>query len=232
MKKVVWGPFTALAPVPAVLVTVRGNDGRDNVLTIAWAGTVSSKPPMVSISVRKERFSHKLLTESREFVINLTTEALLRAADHCGVRSGRDEDKFEVMGLHKTAASKVGAPLIEESPLNLECRVTDIIELGSHDLFLARVEAVDVDESLIDEKGKLDLAKAGLVAYVHGAYRSLGKELGTFGFSVRKKAKKAAGRSKTSAGNGKNRPAASENRPKRAENREFQAVSAESLTNR
>jgi len=187
MSKKVWEPCSILSPVPAVLVTVRDKDGRPNVLTVAWAGTVCSKPAMVSISVRKERFSHHILTETGEFVINLTTKKLLRATDYCGVRSGRDEDKFAAMHLLTEDAVAVKAPLLTDSPVNIECRVEKVLELGSHDMFLARVEKVDVDERCLDEEGKLSLEKAGLIAYAHGAYHELGKVLGTFGYSVKKK---------------------------------------------
>jgi len=186
VTKQTWNPCSILSPVPAVLVTVRGKNGEENVLTIGWAGTICTIPAMVSISVRKERYSYELLKESGEFVINLTTEALVRATDYCGVRSGRDEDKFAAMELHKEKASKVQAPLIKESPVNIECQVEQVIELGSHDLFIARVVAVDVDEKVIDEKGRLDLGKAHLIAYAHGSYYSLGKQLGTFGYTVKK----------------------------------------------
>ena len=142
MAKQVWEPCSILSPVPAVLVTVRGKSGQDNVLTIAWCGTVCSSPAMVSISVRKERFSYEMLRESGEFVINLVTEDLVRAADYCGVRSGKTEDKFRTAGLTKAPASKVSAPLISESPVNIECRVTEVRELGSHDLFLAEGQAL------------------------------------------------------------------------------------------
>ncbi len=188
MAKQVWEPCSILSPVPAVLVTVRGKSGQDNVLTIAWCGTVCSSPAMVSISVRKERFSYEMLRESGEFVINLVTEDLVRAADYCGVRSGKTEDKFRTAGLTKAPASKVSAPLISESPVNIECRVTEVRELGSHDLFLAEVVAVDVDEKLLDPKGRLSLEQAGLVAYAHGQYFPLGESIGSFGYSVRKKA--------------------------------------------
>jgi len=187
MAKQVWEPCSILSPVPAVLVTVRGKDGRSNVFTVAWTGTVCSKPAMVSISVRKERFSHHILKETGEFVINLTTTKLLRAADYCGVKSGRDEDKFAAMKLKTEEAAAVSAPLLSDSPVNMECRVERVIELGSHDLFIARVEKVDVDESILDKEGKLDLEKAGLIAYAHGGYFELKKCLGTFGWSVKKK---------------------------------------------
>ena len=168
----------------------RGNDGSSNLITVAWAGTVCSDPPMVSISVRPERHSHRLLVESGEFAINLTTEALVRKADEAGVRSGRDCNKWELLGLTEEEASKIKAPLVKESPVNLECRVTERIPLGTHDLFLAEVLAVDVDKSLMDEKGKFCLEKAKLVAYSHGEYYALGALLGTYGYSVRKKTKK------------------------------------------
>jgi len=187
MAKQLWKPGNLLAPVPAVLVTVKDLQGRENVLTLAWAGTICSDPVMVSISVRKERFSHQMLMESKEFVMNLTTKALLRATDYCGVKSGRDENKFEKAHLHLEKAQKVRPSLIQESPINLECKVEQVLELGSHDLFIARVVAVDVDEKLLDPKGKLCLEKAGLIAFVHGAYMELGKVLGTFGYSIRKK---------------------------------------------
>ena len=187
MEKQIWEPCSILSPVPAVLVTVRGKSGQDNVLTIAWCGTVCSSPAMVSISVRKERFSYEMLRESGEFVINLVTEELTRAADYCGVRSGKNEDKFRTSGLTKEPASKVSAPLIAESPVNIECRVKEVLELGSHDLFLAEVLSVDVDEKLLDERGRLMLERAGLVAYAHGQYFPLGETIGSFGYSVKKK---------------------------------------------
>lgn len=187
MGKQIWEPCSILSPVPAVLVTVRGKSGQDNVLTIAWCGTVCSSPAMVSISVRKERFSYEMLRESGEFVINLVTEELTRAADYCGVRSGKNEDKFRTSGLTKEPASKVSAPLIAESPVNIECRVKEVLELGSHDLFLAEVLSVDVDEKLLDERGRLMLERAGLVAYAHGQYFPLGETIGSFGYSVKKK---------------------------------------------
>lgn len=187
MAKQTWEPCSILSPVPAVLVTVRGKDGRENVLTIAWTGTVCSSPAMVYISVRKERFSHPMFVESGEFVINLTTKELAHAADYCGVKSGRNEDKFETAKLKREPASVVQAPLLSDSPVNIECKVEQILELGSHDMFLAKVVAVDVDERYLDENGKLDLSKANLIGYVHGAYFELGKQLGTFGQTVRKR---------------------------------------------
>ena len=186
MSKQVWKPGNLLAPVPPVLVSC-GNMEKPNLITIAWAGTINSDPVRVSISVRPERYSHGLITESGEFVINLPTQKILRAVDWCGVKSGRDVDKFKEMGLTAVPGSAVSAPVLAESPVNLECRVFQTIPLGSHDLFLADVVAVDVDEDLLDEAGRLRLDKAGLAAYVHGTYYVLGKQLGTFGYSVRKK---------------------------------------------
>ena len=187
MSKQVWKPGNLLAPVPPVLVSC-GNMERPNLITIAWAGTINSDPVRVSISVRPERFSHGLITESGEFVINLPTRKILRAVDWCGVKSGREVDKFKEMGLTAVPGSAVSAPVLAESPVNLECRVFQTIPLGSHDLFLADVVAVDVDEELLDEAGRLRLDRADLAAYVHGAYYALGKQLGTFGYSVRKRA--------------------------------------------
>lgn len=185
-EKLSWPGSALLSPVPPVLVSC-GEGESANLITIAWAGTVCTQPPRVSISVRPTRHSYGLINESGEFVINLPTTALAKAVDWCGVKSGKDVDKFAAMGLHTTPASKVGCPLLAESPVNLECRVFQRIELGSHDLFLADVVAVDVDPALLDSAGKLHLEKAGLLAYAHGDYYALGKQLGKFGWSVRKK---------------------------------------------
>lgn len=174
-------------PVPAVLVTCADENGKPNVMTAAWTGTVCSEPPMAYVSIRKERYSNPIIRQTGEFTINLTTEALARATDFCGVRSGREMDKFEASGLTPIPGKTVRAPLIAESPVAVECRVTQILELGSHDMFLGEVTAVVVDEAYMDEKGKFDLAKAKPLAYSHGEYYSLGKLLGTFGYSVRKK---------------------------------------------
>ena len=179
-----------LYPVPAVLVSVADSAGNDNLITIAWTGTVCSDPAMTYISVRKERYSPHMLKENKEFVINLVSKEICRAADFCGVRSGCDLDKFEATGLTREKASTVNVPLVKESPVNIECKVTQVLELGSHDMFLAKVTAVQVDESLLDEKGQLDLNKAHLVAYSHGEYQTFDNILGTFGYSVKKKDKK------------------------------------------
>lgn len=185
-EKLVWPGSALLGPVPPVLVSC-GEGETANLITVAWAGTICTQPPRVSISVRPTRHSYGLIKESGEFVINLPTTALAKAADWCGVKSGRDVDKFAAMGLHAAPASKVGCPLLAESPVSLECKVFQRLELGSHDLFLADVVAVDVDEALLDSAGKLHLEKAGLLAYAHGDYYALGKQLGKFGWSVRKK---------------------------------------------
>ena len=175
-----------LYPLPAVLVTVADENGKDNIITVAWAGTVCTNPPMVSISVRPERYSYAMLCETKEFVINLTTEKMAFATDYCGVKSGRDVDKFKETKLTREQASHVGAPLIKESPVSIECRVREIQELGSHSLFLA----VHVESDYMDEKGKFDLAKAQPMVYSHGEYYGIGKKLGTFGYSIKKRRKK------------------------------------------
>lgn len=175
-----------LYPLPPVMVSC-GTMEKSNIITVAWTGTVNSEPPMTYVSVRPERHSYAMIKERGEFVINLTTERLVRAADLCGVRSGREVQKFRLCRLTPIPASSVAAPLIAESPVNIECRVEQRLALGSHDMFIAKVLAVDVDEALLDAKGVLHLERAGLAAYVHGRYRALGRELGKFGFSVQKK---------------------------------------------
>lgn len=183
----VWRAGNMLYPLPAVMVSCALPGEKPNIITVAWTGTVCSSPAMVSISVRPERYSYHMIKESGEFVINLTTQNLVRAADYCGVRSGREVDKFEQMQLTALKAAQVEAPLIGESPVNLECRVEQVIELGSHHMFLARVLAVDVDDRYLDERGKFDLNKSGLAVYSHGEYFALGKRLGTFGYSVKRR---------------------------------------------
>ena len=187
MSKEYWKPGNMLYPVPAVMVSCGRKGEKPNIITVAWAGTVCSDPPMVSISVRKERYSYEIIRETGEFVINLVNRELVRAADYCGVKSGRDTDKFKEMGLTAQPSRYVGAPGIGESPVNLECRVTNRLERGSHDMFLARAEGVAIDGKYMDEKGKFHLNDSGLVSYSHGEYFELGKKLGSFGWSVRKK---------------------------------------------
>jgi flavin reductase (DIM6/NTAB) family NADH-FMN oxidoreductase RutF len=187
MAKEIWKPGNMLYPLPVVMVSVTDKAGRHNIITLAWVGTVCSEPPMVSISVRPERYSYSILKETGEFVINLTTRDLVFATDYCGVKSGRDVDKFREMHLTPLSASEVKAPLIAESPVNLECRVREIKALGSHDMFLADVVAVHADEKYMDENHKFHLDKAEPIVYSHGTYFSCGEQLGTFGYSVRRK---------------------------------------------
>lgn len=186
MSRQVWRGSTLLDPEPPVLVSC-GPAERPNLITVGWCGTVCTQPPMLSVSIRPERYSYGLIKESGVFVVNLPTEPLTRAVDWCGVKSGRDVDKFAALGLHAAPAAQVDTVLLEESPVNLECRVTQVLPLGSHDLFLAKVVAVQVDERLLDENGKLCLGRAKLIVYSHGEYLALGRRLGTFGYSVRKK---------------------------------------------
>lgn len=188
MSRQVWKGSTLLNPEPPVLVSC-GSPDKPNLITVGWCGTICTQPPMLSISVRPERYSHGLIRQSGVFVVNLPTEPLTRAVDWCGVKSGREVDKFAAMGLHAAPAAQVDTVLLEESPVNLECRVTQVIPLGSHDLFLAEVVAVDVDEALLDETGKLCLERARLIVYSHGEYLALGRRLGSFGYSVRKRRK-------------------------------------------
>ena len=186
MAKLQWKPGTLLAPAPPALVSC-GTMEEHNVLTAAWTGIVNSEPPMTYVSIRPQRHSHSIIKEKGEFVINLPTEAIVKATDLCGVKSGRDVDKFALAGLTAEPSNLVAAPGIAECPISLECKVREVTRLGSHDMFLADIVAVDVDPKYVDEKGALHMEKAGLLAYAHVAYFGLGKQLGTFGFSVRKK---------------------------------------------
>lgn len=190
MAKVKWKPGNMLYPLPAVMVSVGNENGKDNIITIAWAGTVCTNPPMVAISVRPERYSYELIEKTGEFVINLTTEKLAYATDYCGVRSGRDVDKFKEMNLTREKADFVKAPMIGESPVSIECRVCKIEKLGSHHMFLADVLAVHADEQYLDKNLKFDLNLSHPLVYSHGEYYSMGKKIGKFGFSVQKKKNK------------------------------------------
>lgn len=198
-----------LYPLPAVMVSCGREGEKPNIITVAWAGTICSDPAMVSISVRPNRYSYDIIRETGEFVINLTTKKLVKATDYCGVRSGRDVDKFAEMHLTPGKAEHLKyAPTIEESPVNIECRVTEVKELGAHHMFLAEVLGVTVDEAYMNENGRFELNSTGLVAYSHGTYFALGEELGTFGYSVRKKPMKTAKKknkkdSKSSKGKGR-----------------------------
>ena len=187
MGKQLWKPGNMLYPLPVVMVSLADRDGRPNIITLAWVGTVCTNPPMVSISVRPERYSYPILKESGEFVINLTTKELAFATDYCGVKSGRDVDKFKEMGLTPIPASEVKAPMIKESPVNIECKVRQILPLGSHDMFLADVVAVHADEKYRDVKHKFHLEQAEPIIYSHGSYFGCGELLGTFGYSVKKR---------------------------------------------
>lgn len=186
MGKEIWKPGNMLYPLPVVMVSMADQNGKNNIITIGWAGTICTNPPMVSISVRPERYSYSILKETGEFVINLTTKELTYATDYCGVKSGKDVDKFAEMKLTALPAKEVKAPLIEESPVNIECKVREILPLGSHHMFLADVVAVHADEKYMDEKHKFHLEKAEPIVYSHGAYFACGEQLGTFGYSVKK----------------------------------------------
>ncbi len=188
MAKIKWRGGTLLAPVPPALVTCKDGD-RENVLTIAWTGILNSDPPKTYISVRPSRYSYDIIRKSGVFAINLTTKDLVRAADWCGVCTGAKVDKFERCRLSRENASEIDCPILTDSPLTLECRVSDVLSLGSHDMFMADIVAIDVDEALLSEDGKLHLERAGLVAYSHGEYFELGKRLGKFGYAVAKKKK-------------------------------------------
>ena len=188
MAKTNWKGAALLAPVPPVMVTV-GDGGKSNIFTVAWTGLINTQPPKTYISVRPSRYSYDFIKKTGEFVINLTPASLIRAADWCGIHTGRKVNKWEKMHLTPEDASEVAVPLISQCPMALECRVFDEIELGTHNMFLADIVAVDVDEELIDEDGKLCIERAGLAAFAHGEYFALGKSLGKFGFSVKKKKK-------------------------------------------
>ncbi|MCR4584678.1 MAG: flavin reductase family protein [Lachnospiraceae bacterium] len=185
-----WKASNMLYPLPAVLICCADEEGKANVMTAAWAGSVCSDPVMVSVSIRKERYSYDIIKRTGEFTMCLTTEKLAKVTDYVGVKSGRDIDKFALKGelkLTKSPSKFIKAPGIEESPVCLECKVEQVLELGSHDMFIAKLLSTDIDDAYLDDKGRFDLAKAGLLAYNHGEYYGLGKYLGKFGYSVRKK---------------------------------------------
>lgn len=195
MKKTKWKGGALIAPLPPVMVSC-GTPEQPNVLTVAWTGIINTIPPKTYISVRPTRYSYSIIKDSGEFVINLATSDLVRAVDFCGVRSGAQIDKFKEMQLTPVSSTEITAPMIDECPLNMECKVTQIIPLGSHDMFLAEILAVHVDETLIDAQGKLHLDRCKLAAFAHGEYFELGEKIGTFGFSVRKKPKKKGAKNK------------------------------------
>ena len=189
MGKITWKPGTFIYPIPAVMVSC-GTMEKSNIITVAWTGIINTNPAMVYISVRPTRYSYNLIKDQGEFVINLTTKSLTRATDWCGVKSGANVDKFKEMKLHKEKANIVKCPMIQESPVSVECKVKEIKELGSHTMFIAEVVAINVDEKYIDNKGAFDITKCDLMAYANGNYLAMGKKLGKFGFSVKKKKKK------------------------------------------
>ncbi|QUI22803.1 flavin reductase family protein [Vallitalea pronyensis] len=191
MAKIQWKPGNMIYPLPAVMVSCGTEAENYNIITIAWTGTLCTNPPMTYLSIRPERYSYKIIKETGEFVINLTTERLAKATDYCGVKSGRDIHKFEAMKLTPVKGVAVKAPLIAESPVNIECKVTEIKPLGSHDMFMAEVVAVNVDDDYLDAQGKFHLDQAAPICYSHGNYFGLGNKLGSFGFSVAKKKVKA-----------------------------------------
>lgn len=188
MGKIKWRGGALTAPAPPVMVSC-GTMEKSNIITVAWTGIINTVPPKTYISVRPSRYSYDLIKESGEFVVNLTTADLIKKADFCGIYTGAKVDKFAKCGFDKEEASEVSCPVIAQSPLSLECKVTDIIELGSHHMFLADIVAVDVDEDLVDAKGKLHLDRAHLAAFAHGEYFELGRKIGYFGFSADKKRK-------------------------------------------
>ena len=190
MAKQLWKPGNMIYPLPAVMVSVTDGEGNDNIITVAWTGTVCTNPAMAYISVRPSRYSYDMIRKTGEFVINLTTEKLAYATDFCGVRSGRDVDKFRKLNLTKEKAQFVSAPMIGEAPVSIECRVREVKELGSHDMFLADVLAVHADEAYMDKNNRFHLNDAGLLVYSHGEYLAGGRKVGTFGYSVKKKQQK------------------------------------------
>lgn len=187
MGKQIWKAGNMVYPLPAVMVSCKRPGEKANILTVAWTGTICTNPAMLYISVRPERYSYPIIRETGEFVVNLTTEELAKATDICGVRSGKDMDKFAELNLTEEPSQFIQAPGIAQSPVNIECKVSEVRELGSHHMFLAEVLAVHVDEKYLDEQGKFHLNDTGLMAYSHGEYRSLGEMIGTFGYSVRRK---------------------------------------------
>ena len=186
MGKIKWKPGTLLSPVPPALVSC-GDGERDNLITVAWTGILSSDPPKTYISLRPERYSYGIIRDTGEFIINLPSSHIIRSIDYCGVTSGRDTDKFAACHLTRERAFSVDCPAVAESPVSIECRVSEIISLGSHDMFVSDIISVDVDDRYIDERGRLRIEKCALAAYAHGSYFALGKKIGSFGYSVKKK---------------------------------------------
>ena len=196
MGKVIWKPGTFEYPIPAVMVSC-GDMEKSNIITVAWTGILNSNPAMVYISIRQSRYSYDIINKTKEFAINLTTKSLAYATDWCGVKSGRDVDKFKEAHLTKQKAKYVKCPLIKESPVSIECKVVDTKDLGSHTMFIAEVLSIDADEKYIDEKGAFDISKCDLIAYANGGYYPLSKKIGKFGYSVEKKKRASNKKSKT-----------------------------------
>lgn len=188
MSKIQWKSGTFIYPIPAVMVSC-GTMEKSNIITVAWTGIINTNPAMCYISVRPERYSHDIIKENKEFVINLTNKKLAFATDWCGVKSGKDVDKFKEMKLTKEKGNFVKAPLIKESPVSIECKVKEIVQLGSHDMFISEILSIDADEKYIDEKGAFDISKCDLIAYANGGYYPLNKKIGKFGYSVRRRKK-------------------------------------------
>ena len=186
MKRQYWKPGNMLYPLPVVMVSCKRKDERPNIITVAWAGTICTNPAMLSISVKPERYSYDIIKESGEFVVNLVTKDMAYETDFCGVKSGKDIDKFKELGLKEAESKIVKVPGIDKSPVNIECKVVEVKELGSHSMFIAKVVSVNVNEALIDETGRFNLNQADLLTYSHGEYYSLGKKVGTFGYSVKR----------------------------------------------
>lgn len=205
MGKDIWKPGTVIYPVPAVMVSC-GTMEKKNIIAVAWTGTINSDPAMTYVSIRPSRYSYEIIKESGEFVINLVTEKLAYACDTCGVKSGRDMDKFEALKLTAKKGEKVDAPILYESPVNIECKVKQILPLGTHDMFLAEVVCVQVSDEYLDESGKFHFDQAKPICYSHGAYYGLGKKLGTFGYSVKKKENKKTGKSRKKSAKRKKHP--------------------------
>ena len=187
MQREVWKPGNMLYPLPCVMVSCQRPDEKPNIITIAWAGTICSDPAMLSISVRPERYSYDIIKETKEFVVNLVDEKTVKKMDWCGVKSGRDYDKFKEMNLTAIPSVKVSAPSIKECPVSIECEVKDLIKLGSHDMFIAEVKAVTVDGEHMEKDGRFNMDELGLIAYNHGQYQKLSESVGKFGYSVKKK---------------------------------------------
>lgn len=188
MNKITWKPGTFEYPIPAVMISC-GTMERSNIITVAWTGIINTKPAMVYISVRPERYSHSIIVENKEFIINLTNEKLTYATDWCGVKTGEKVDKFKEMKLHKEKATIVNCPMISEAPVSIECKVKEIKKLGSHDMFIAEVVAINAEKEYFDKTGAFDISKCKLIAYANGGYYSLGRKIGKFGYSVQKNKK-------------------------------------------